>query len=147
MSNILKENPFIKEGYQFTTRGMTVTDAAIFLYAALTGESHPAHEDDIYAKNSVFGRRVVQGLLTLSIVEGFLSKMPEIPEFSKALLGINDVRFLKPVYPGDTIRARGEVVSVRTSNKNPQNKIVKIRMTGFNQNAEDVITYEVTLLF
>jgi len=147
MSDILEENPFIKEGYQFTTHGMTITDVAIFLFAGITGDEHPAHVDDIYAKNSIFGKRVAHGLLTLSVVQGLLSKMPGIPEFVKALLGLDNVRFLKPVYPGDTIRARGEVISVKTSNKNPQNKIVKIKMTGFNQNGEDVITYEVTLLF
>lgn len=138
---------FVEEGYKFTTRGMTIPNAAIFLYASLTGESHPAHEDDVYAKNSVFGRRVVQGLLTLSICQGFLSKQGGISDFTKANLGINDVRFKRPVFPGDTIRAKGEITSVRKSNKNPQNKVVRIRITGFNQNEEEVISYETVLLF
>lgn len=143
----MEENDFLKEGYKFTTRGMTIPDAAIFLYASLTGESHPAHEDDIYAKNSIFGRRIVQGLLTLSICQGFLSREYGIIEYGKANLGINNVRFKRPVFPGDTIRVRGEVVSVRGSNKNPKNKIVKISMSGFNQNEQEVISYETVLLF
>ena len=143
----LNENKFLTEGYKFTTRGMTIPDAAIFLYASLTGESHPAHEDDIYAKNSIFGRRVVQGLLTLSICQGFLSKEYGIIEYGKANLGINDVKFKHPVFPGDTIRVRGEVTSVRASKKDPENKIVRIKMTGFNQNEEEVISYETVLLF
>ncbi len=143
----LNENKFLTEGYKFTTRGMTIPDAAVFLYASLTGESHPAHEDDIYAKNSIFGRRVVQGLLTLSICQGFLSKEYGIIEYGKANLGINDVKFKHPVFPGDTIRVRGEVTSVRASKKDPENKIVRIKMTGFNQNEEEVISYETVLLF
>ncbi len=143
----MNENNFLTEGYKFTTRGMTIPDAAIFLYASLTGESHPAHEDDIYAKNSIFGRRVVQGLLTLSICQGFLSKEYGIIEYGKANLGINDVKFKHPVFPSDTIRVRGEVTSVRASKKDPENKIVRIKMTGFNQNEEEVISYETVLLF
>lgn len=143
---------FLTEGYKFITRGMTITDAAVFLYASLTGESHPVHEDDVYAKNSIFGKRVVQGLLTLSICQGFLSRQLEIQEAisglrGKALLGLNSVRFIRPVFPGDTIRAQGEIVSVRASNKNPQNKVVTIKMTGFNQNEEEVISYETIILF
>jgi acyl dehydratase len=144
---MLEENPFLKEGYKFITRGMTIPDAAIFLYASLTGESHPAHEDDVYARNSIFGRRVVQGLLTLSICQGFLSREYGIVEYGKANMGINDVKFKRPVYPGDTIRVKGEVTSVRESNKDPKNKIVRISMRGFNQNEEEVISYETVLLF
>jgi acyl dehydratase len=144
---MLEENPFLKEGYKFITRGMTIPDAAIFLYASLTGESHPAHEDDVYAKNSIFGRRVVQGLLTLSICQGFLSREYGIVEYGKANIGINDVKFKRPVYPSDTIRVKGEVTSVRESNKDPKNKIVRISMKGFNQNEEEVISYETVLLF
>jgi acyl dehydratase len=138
---------FLVEGNTFATRGMTIPDATIFLYASLTGESHPAHEDDVYARNSVFGRRVVQGLLTLSICQGFLSRIELISGFGKANLGINDVKFIKPVFPGDTIRAKGEITSVRQSGKNPNNRIVKIRVTGFNQNEDEVISYETVLLF
>ena len=144
---MLEENPFLKEGYKFITIGMTIPDAAIFLYASLTGESHPAHEDDVYARNSIFGRRVVQGLLTLSICQGFLSREYGIVEYGKANMGINDVKFKRPVYPGDTIRVKGEVTSVRESNKDPKNKIVRISMRGFNQNEEEVISYETVLLF
>ena len=143
----MDENPFLKEGYRFITRGMTIPDAAIFLYASLTGESHPAHEDDVYARNSIFGRRVVQGLLTLSICQGFLSREYGIVEYGKANIGINDVKFNRPVYPSDTIRVKGEVTSVRESNKDPKNKIVRISMRGFNQNEEEVISYETVLLF
>ncbi len=138
---------FLVEGNTFATRGMTIPDAAIFLYASLTGESHPAHEDDVYARNSVFGKRVVQGLLTLSICQGFLSRIELISGFGKANLGINDVKFIKPVFPGDTIRAKGEITSIRHSNKNPKNRIVKMRVTGFNQNEDEVISYETVLLF
>jgi len=141
------ENYFLKEGYKFTTRRMTIPDAAIFLYASLTGESHPAHEDDIYAQSSVFGRRVVQGLLTLSVCQGFLSKEYGILEYGKANLGINNVKFKHPVYPGDTIWAKGEVTSVRESTKNPERKIVKISIIGFNHNEEEVISYETVILF
>ena len=140
------KDDILKEGYKFTTRGMTIPDAAIFLFASLTGDSHPAHEDDLYAKNSVFGRRVVQGLLTLSICQGFISRQAGLSDLLKANLGINDAKFKKPVFPGDTIRAKGEIISVKDSKKNPQNKIVTIRMTGFNQNEEEVISYETVLL-
>jgi acyl dehydratase len=138
---------FLKEGYKFTTRGMTIPDAAIFLYASLTGESHPAHEDDVYAKTSIFGRRVVQGLLTLSICQGFLARQEGLSDLTKANLGINGVKFKKPVFPGDTVRAKGEITSVRESSKNPQNRVVSIRMMAFNQNEEEVLSYETVLLF
>ncbi|MEM3191680.1 MAG: MaoC/PaaZ C-terminal domain-containing protein [Candidatus Micrarchaeia archaeon] len=137
----------LEVGYEFETEGMTIPDAAIFIYAGLTGETHPAHEDDEYAKNSIFGKRVVQGLLTLSICQGFLSKNCDIRAKGKANLGMDNVRFLKPVFPGDTIRARAKIIDVRESKKHPENKIVKIQVKGVNQDNIEVISYETTLLF
>jgi len=62
-----------KVGYKFTTKRRTITDADIILFAGLTGDWHPAHLDDIYAKNSIFGKRVAHGFLTLSILPRFIS--------------------------------------------------------------------------
>jgi acyl dehydratase len=65
---------------------------------------------------------------------------------NKALLGFNNVKFMKPVYPGDTLQAKFEVVDVRQSKKHPENSIVTVHVVSLNQRDEEVLSYD-TILF
>ncbi|ACP54803.1 MaoC family dehydratase [Saccharolobus islandicus] len=131
-----------KVGYKFTTKRRTITDADIILFAGLTGDWHPAHLDDIYAKNSIFGKRVIHGLLTLSILQGLLAQH-RIVEDIIALLGINNVKFKSPVFIGDTIWSECEITDSRESKNKPGNLIVTIHCIGRKQDNTEVLEYDI----
>ena len=84
------------------------------------------------------GRTVVNGFFTLGLVAGLLVEETSANGF---MLGIEDVKFLKPVFPGDTIYAGCDVASVRASASRPGYGIVKINSWGVNQDEERVVEF------
>lgn len=84
-----------------------VTAEAIQTYADLTGDENPLHTDDGYAENGFFGDIVAHGMLGAGVISAALASLPgDIIYLSQ------DLAFEAPVRPGDTIRARVEVVEV-----------------------------------
>lgn len=97
-------------GDRFVSRARTVTEADITLFSGLSGDYHPLHTDEVYAQNGPFGRRIAQGCLTLSLATGLeFSLMGSDESRIIAFYGMDRVRFLRPVFIGDTIRLEGEV--------------------------------------
>ena len=83
---------------------------------------------------------VVHPLLVLCTVVGL--SVEDLSEAGGPFLGVNGVEFLAPVYPGDTLRARSEVLAARESEKRPAFGIVTWRTEGRNQTGELVLRYE-----
>lgn len=134
----------MRVGDTFKTAARTVTETDIVLFAGLTGDYHPAHTDDEYAKKmSLFRKRVAHGFLVLSICNGLLVRSGVIDmEVKGLLLGINNVKFLKPVSIGDTIRVEYQLVEKRQSKTYPDMDIITLKGTCINQSDETVMTYE-----
>ncbi len=112
----------------------TITEADILLFSAVSGDNYPLHVDEEYAKTTRFGRRVAHGLLTASLisaVNGRLLQRPGGVSLSQT------VRFLRPVFPGDTITACSEVVEIL-----PERRRLRCRTTCTNQRGELVIEGE-----
>ena len=120
--------------------GRTITEADNVLFCALTMNDQPLHLDAEYAKTTSFGKPVVNGLLTLSLSVG-MSVRDLTAGTLVANLGYYDVEHTKPVFHGDTIRVRSEIVSKRTTSK-PGQGIVEIRHVVTNQRGEEVLTYK-----
>ncbi len=91
-------------GETLTTHRRTVTEADIVNFAAISGDHFYAHVDDIAARESIFGRRVAHGYFVLSAAAGLF--VDPAPGPVLANYGLENLRFTKPVYIGDTIRAR-----------------------------------------
>lgn len=87
---------------------------------------------------------MVVSTLTLAIVTGL--SVPDVSPNAVANLGWDDVRLVAPVFAGDTLYARSEVLEVRPSGSRPGQGVVSVRTTGRNQRGETVITYERTIL-
>ena len=121
-------------------KGRTITEADNVLFCALTMNDQPLHLDEEYARTTQFGRRVVNGLLTLSLSVG-MSVGDLTAGTLVANLGYYDVEHVKPVFHGDTIRVRSEVLSKRETSK-PGQGLVEIRHVVTNQRGEDVLTYK-----
>ena len=92
----------------------TVTETDNLLVTALTHNPQPLHLDATYARDTEFGRIVVNGLFTLSLMVG-LSVGDTTLGTLVANLGYDEVRMRKPVFIGDTLRARTQVVDARAS--------------------------------
>lgn len=120
--------------------GRTITEADNVLFCAITMNDQPLHLDAEYAKKTQFGQRVVNGLLTLSLSVG-MSVRDLTAGTLVANLGYYDVEHTKPVFHGDTIRVRSEVVSKRATSK-PGQGLVEIRHVVTNQHGDEVLTYK-----
>ena len=96
--------------------GRTITESDNVLFCAMTMNNQPLHLDEEYAKGTMFGQRVVNGLLTFSLAVGL--SVPDLTEGTiVANLGYDDVRHPKPVFHGDTVRVKSEVLSKRLTSK------------------------------
>jgi len=83
---------------------------------------------------------VLDPLLVLCTVVGL--SVEDLSEAGGPFLGIDDVQFLEPVYPGDTLTAHSTVANLRESQKRPEFGIVTWRTEGRNQRGESVIRYQ-----
>jgi acyl dehydratase len=115
----------------------TVTEMDNVLFSALTMNPQPLHLDEEFAKQTEFGRRLVNSLFTLGLVIG-LSVAETTHGTTIANLGMTDVRFPKPVFHGDTLRARTIVRSKRRSQSRKDAGIVEFEHQGINQRGEIV---------
>ncbi len=115
----------------------TVTEMDNVLFTTLTMNPQPLHLDAEFAKTTEFGRPLVNSIFTLGLVIG-ISVGDTTLGTTVANLGMTDVRFPKPVFHGDTIRARTTVVSVRKSRSRADAGIVEFEHQGLNQRGETV---------
>jgi acyl dehydratase len=124
----------------------TVTDTDILNFAGVSGDFQPLHTDDLFARTTLFGRRVAHGLLVLSMVTGLRTMANWFVGTTMAFLEIRSYRFLKPVFPGDTIYSLCTILKKEPTSK-PDRGVVVQGIEVYNQNDEKVQEGEfVTLL-
>ena len=115
----------------------TVTEMDNVLFSTLTMNPQPLHLDEEFAKRTEFGQRLVNSLFTLGLVIG-MSVGETTLGTTVANLGMSDVRFPKPVFHGDTLRARTIVRSKRRSQSRRDAGIVEFEHMAYNQDDEMV---------
>jgi acyl dehydratase len=119
--------------------GRTVLEADNVWFTLLTMNTNPIHFDASYAATTEWERPLVDSTFTLALVTGLT--VADVSEHG-VNLGWDEVRLLKPVFAGDTIRAETEVLSKRESQSRPGSGIVRVRTRGLNQRDEIVISFE-----
>ena len=117
----------------------TFTEADIATFAEISLDSNPIHLSDEYAKKTVFGARVVHGILTAGLISAVIAN--RLPGPGSIYLG-QDLRFTAPVFLGDTVTAQVEIAELREDKK-----IVKLTTTCVNQHGQAVITGLATVKF
>lgn len=117
----------------------TFTAADVTAFAGISLDVNPIHMSDGYAKNTVFGKRIVHGLLTSGLISAVLAN--KLPGPGTIYLG-QELRFVAPVYLGDDITAEVEIVELREDKK-----IVKLSTVCTNQDGKAVITGLATVKF
>lgn len=121
-------------GMAFRSPGRTITDADLVGFAGLTGDFSELHTSDIYAKNSQFGRKVAHGLLGLAYAHGLMwARTGELRETAVAFLGINEWKFLEPIFVGDTIFVNYRISELRDSKSRPTQAIAVFDVSVVNQ--------------
>ena len=124
--------------------GRTITTADNIWFTLLTQNTAPIHFDHQYAAKTEFGKPLVNSTLTLALVTG--QSVSDVSQNVMANLGWDEVRLPNPVFEGDTIHSRSEVLELRESRSRHNVGIVTVRTTGFNQDGVEVITYKRTVM-
>jgi acyl dehydratase len=113
----------------------TVTETDNVLFCALTLNTAPLHLDAEYSKDSIYGQRLVNSLFILGLITGIT-----VPDTTQGTtlgnLGFQETTFPKPVFHGDTIHVRTEIVEKRESKSRDDSGIVFFRHYGINQRDE-----------
>ena len=123
--------------------GRTVTAADNIWFSLVTVNSNPIHFDAHYARQTEFGRPLVNSAFTLAVVTGL--SVSGISQYA-INLGWDEVRMPMPVYEGDTLYAQSEVLRKRESKSRPQMGLVEIKTTGFKPDGTVVINFRRTIL-
>jgi len=123
----------------------TVTEMDNTMFSLLTMNPQPLHIDAHYAAQTEWGERILNSLYTLGMLVG-MSVNDTTLRTTIANLGMTDVRFPKPVFHGDTLRARTRVVTVRASGSRPDAGLVEFEHTCLNQRDEVVASCRRTAL-
>jgi acyl dehydratase len=111
----------------------TVTQADNVFFSALTHNPAPLHIDSEYMRTqSEFGQPLINSFFTLGLIVG-ISIHETTLGTTVANLGMEDVRFPAPLFPGDTVRVETEVLSLRPSRSRPRNGILTLEHRGYNQ--------------
>lgn len=119
--------------------GRTITEADIVLHAGQTGDFYPHHMDAEWCKTQEFGQRVAHGTLILAVSVGMLAGDVNEAAFS---YGYDRVRFIAPVFIGDTITSKAIITSKKDHTKKPDDYgIVEEQVTVINQRMETVLAF------
>ena len=120
------------------SRSSQISEEDVELFARLTGDTNPLHLDERFASQTRFGRRIVHGMFSVSLISAVLGN--DLPGFGTIYLD-QQVRFLAPVFIDDTITATVEVTRLRGGGR-----VAVFSTVVVNQSGEQVISGEATVL-
>jgi acyl dehydratase len=126
---------------KIVSRARTITEADIVMFAAFSGDWHPLHVDEEYAKKAFFGERIAHGFLVLTVASGLMG-LAEMAVL--AFYGMDKVRFLAPTRIGDTLNI--EMVVAEKVDRNEKEGLVTFETTVKNQKDEAVAVMGMKLL-
>jgi acyl dehydratase len=131
----------LRVGEVSVSAGRTLTETDVVHFCMLTGNWLALHCDAEYAKHTRFGQRVVQGSLVFSIASALIPFDRDVVE---ALYGVDELRFPRPSFIGDTIHARAEVADLR--GRDSRTGIATVLLQAINQRGETVMSCRFALL-
>lgn len=132
-------------GQRFTSPGLTLTEAEIIDFA-WRYDPQPFHLDANAAAASPYGGLIASGFQSLAICFRLFIQSGVLAESSMGSPGIDELRWLAPVRPGDTLHSDIEVLEVRPSNSKPDRGIARLKYQAVNQRGEAVLSFIVNHL-
>ncbi|MFQ5899563.1 MAG: MaoC family dehydratase [Candidatus Methylomirabilia bacterium] len=121
---------------RFTSPSKTITDAHFLFFSGLTGDNHPIHYDEEYARNTKFGSRVAHGLLLMAMTAVGASPLAHRLHASMIAFVEQGCRFVKPVFIGDTIYPEHEVAGLE---RRADRGLVRLNTRITNQGGDTVL--------
>ncbi|MDT5369117.1 MAG: 3-hydroxybutyryl-CoA dehydratase [Mycobacterium sp.] len=121
-------------GQEFETGGRTITESYVLQFAMLSGDWHPLHTDAEYARANRFGAPISHGMLTLAVATGLMTLSTDSVQ---AFYGMDRVRFLRPVFFGDTIHLK-TTITEKASVKDGSG-LISVNVEVLNQRGETVM--------
>ena len=120
------------------------TQADNIWFTCLTMNTNPIHFNAEYAKETEFKRPLVNSCFTLALVTG--QSVIDLTMNAVANLGWDEVRLPNPLFEGDTVYAKSEVLETRESKSRPNAGLVRVKTTGTNQHGAPVIEFTRTFM-
>mgnify|MGYP004704033835 CR=1 FL=1 len=127
-------------GQRFTTRGITLTESLIIDFA-MRYDPQPFHIDVEAAKASNYGGLIASGFQTMALGFRMVLETGIFRASSMGSPGMDELRWLRPVRPGDTLHTELEVAEKRPSTSKPDRGILRVKYQIKNQGSEDVVTF------
>jgi acyl dehydratase len=129
----------LKVGMRFTSEKTTVSKEDILRFAA-EFDPQPFHLDEAAAKKTIFNGLAASGWHTAAIAMRLAVTARPFGPHPLLGAGVDELRWLKPVRPGDILHLEGEVVELVPSRSKPQG-VVRLKWIAYNQNGEAVYTF------
>ena len=117
---------------QTASRSLTITTGHVEQYAAITGDRNPLHFDPEFAAATKFGRLVVHGGLTSGILNALVAE--DMPGPGTVFMS-QELKYVAPVYIGDTITAHAEVLAAK-----PKRSMTQLGFRITRQDGQEVLT-------
>ena len=136
MGRFLEE---FEPGFTLTTPGRTITESDLATFAGLTGDFTELHTNEEFARATTFGRRIAHGALVFSISIGLTTRTNLVDDTIVAFSRVDNLRFTRPVFIGDTIRVMKRVIEVVP--KLRENGLIAFDTRVVNQRREVVLAY------
>ncbi len=128
----------------FQSRGRTVTETDIVMFAGLSGDHIELHTNAELSKTEMFGQRIAHGTLILAISTGLTADLNLYNDTVIAFYGIDRLRFTKPTFIGDTVRLMKRVAA--TEKKDDKSGLITFETKVMNQRDEVILVYNDKLL-
>lgn len=128
-------------GDRVPSRGRTVTETDVVSFCYLTGNWLEIHSNAELAKKTQFGQRIVQGSLVFSMIPGLVGWDPR---YTIAFYGVDRMRFVKPVFIGDTVTAQVRVAAIEI--RDDDTGVVTFGIEVENQRGEVVQALDMRIL-
>lgn len=136
----------VEIGDGITTAGRTVTEADVANFAGVSGDFNELHLNAERMADSSFGERIAHGALVFSLMTGLLWQARDEREDVVAFYGVDRLRFVGPVFVGDTIHVETEVVDTEPKEHPVANGVVRYATDVIDQDGEVVLSCELLSL-
>ncbi|MCS6878020.1 MAG: MaoC family dehydratase [Geminicoccaceae bacterium] len=112
----------------------TVSESDVYLFAGITGDLAPNHVDEETMRRSVYGRRIAHGALVVGFMSTCSTRMieraPPLPDATPVSLGYDRIRFLAPVFIGDTLELTYRIVALEPERRRSRARIEVTNQAG-----------------
>ena len=132
-------------GEIFKAESFTLNEEQILEFA-LSYDPQPFHTDVVGATEGPYGGLIGSGFQTLTLCFCRVVQLGIFDTVSMGGPGIDEVRFLSPVRPGDTIHTQAEILSIKPSKTKSDRGIMRVQYRGYNQKGNEVISFITIML-